>query len=238
MTELEPIPLNAAGLDIENESMRIIDAEVPPPRPFDDAQWPVVRRMIHASADFELLDLVRFHPRAVAGGLEALLRGHPVITDTRMAQAGLSPRLYAPLGCEVHCLISEPETLERSRLVGSTRAAAAVDVAAARFQEAIWVVGNAPTALLRLLELMQGEAVTPALVIGMPVGFVQAVESKQALLEFERAPFILIRGRKGGSALAAAALNALAGMALAKTETKSVTEGCRIEDRNGCSRPE
>lgn len=215
MTELEPIPLNPAGLDIENESMRIIDAEVPPPRPFGDAEWPVVRRMIHASADFELLDLVRFHPRAVTAGLEALRRGCPVITDTRMAQAGLSPRLYAPLGCEVHCLISDPETLEQSRLTGSTRAAAAVDVAAQLFQEAIWVVGNAPTALLRLLELIQGKAVIPSLVIGMPVGFVQAEESKQALLESEGIPFILIRGRKGGSALAAAALNALAGMALA-----------------------
>ena len=215
MTELEPIPLNAAGLDIENESMRIIDTEVPPPRPFDDTQWPVVRRMIHASADFELLDLVRFHPQAVAAGLEALRRGCPVITDTRMAQAGLSARLYTPLGCAVHCLISDPETLDQARLTGSTRAAAAVDVAARRFQEAIWIVGNAPTALLRLLELIQARTVSPALVIGMPVGFVQAAESKQALLESQGAPFILIHGRKGGSALAAAALNALAGMALA-----------------------
>lgn len=214
MTELEPIPLNAAGLDIENESMRIIDAEVPLPRPFGDAEWPVVRRMIHASADFELLKLVRFHPRAVTAGLEALRQSCPVITDTRMAQVGLSPRLYAPLGCVVHCLISDPETLERTRLAGSTRAAAAVDVAAQRFQKAIWVVGNAPTALLRLLELIHSRTVIPALVIGMPVGFVQAEESKQALLESEGFPFILIHGRKGGSALAASALNALACMAL------------------------
>lgn len=216
MADREPIPLNAAGRDIEQESMRIIDSEVPPPRPFDDAQWPVVRRMIHASADFELLDLVRFHPQAVAAGLEALGRGCPVITDTRMVQAGLSSRLYAPLGCAVHCLISDPETLERSRLTGTTRAAAAVDVAARRFSKALWVVGNAPTALLRILELVSAQAVIPALVVGMPVGFVQAAESKQALLESEQIPFILVQGRKGGSALAAAALNALAEKALAR----------------------
>ncbi|SDB12462.1 precorrin-8X methylmutase [Desulfonatronum thiosulfatophilum] len=208
------IPLNAAGLDIENESMRIIDAEVPEPRPFDETQWPVVRRMIHASADFELMDLVRFHPLAVAAALKALQSGCAVITDTRMALAGLSARLYDPLGCQRYCLINDPRTLERANVSGSTRAAAAVDVAAAEHRDAIWVVGNAPTALLRLLELVDAGRVVPALVIGMPVGFVQAAESKQALLENESIASILVRGRKGGSALAAAALNALAGMAL------------------------
>lgn len=217
MSDRPAIPLNAAGLDIENESMRIIDAEVPAPRPFDDVQWPVVRRMIHASADFELLDLIRFHPQSVSAALAALGRGCPVITDTRMALAGLSARLYAPLGCATHCLISDPRTLEQARVSGRTRAAAAVDVAAGAFNDAIWLVGNAPTALLRLLELADAGRITPALVIGMPVGFVQAAESKQALMEHEGIPSILIRGRKGGSALAAAALNALAGMARARS---------------------
>lgn len=214
MPERIAIPLNAAGLEIETESMRIIDVEVATPRPFAGPEWTVVRRMIHASADFELLELVRFHPSAVTAGLEALVRGCPVVTDTRMALAGLSSRLYVPLGCSLHCLIDDPRTLDQARASGSTRAAAAVDVAAREYGDAVWLVGNAPTALLRLLELADAGSVEPALVVGMPVGFVQAEESKQALLEHARIPSILIRGRKGGSALAAAALNGLAGLAL------------------------
>ncbi|TVR00455.1 MAG: precorrin-8X methylmutase [Desulfovibrionales bacterium] len=215
MSESTVIPLNAAGLAIETESMRIIDAEVPLPRKFAGPEWTVVRRMIHASADFELLDLVHVHPGAVEAGLSVLRRGCPVITDTRMALAGLSARLYAPLGCSLHCLIDDPLTLALAQSTGSTRAAAAVDIAAREYPEAVWLVGNAPTALLRLLELTDGGQVVPALVVGMPVGFVQAAESKQALLEHVGIPSILIRGRKGGSALAAAALNALAGIAVA-----------------------
>jgi precorrin-8X/cobalt-precorrin-8 methylmutase len=221
MSDRTAIPLNIAGQDIENESMRIIDAHVPPPRLFDDIQWSVVRRMIHASADFELLDLIWFHPQAVGTALHALRRGCLVITDTRMAQAGLSSRLYAPLGCTVLCLINDPRTLEHARSMGCTRAAAAVDVAAKQCPDAVWLVGNAPTALLRLLELADAGRIDPALVIGMPVGFVQAAESKQALMEHERIPSIVIRGRKGGSALAAAALNALAEKAL---EQKAVEQ--------------
>lgn len=214
MTQQAAIALNAAGQAIEEQSMRIIDAEVPEPRPFDSAQWPVVRRMIHASADFELLQLVWFHPGAVSGALQALARGCPIITDTRMVAAGLSSRLYAPLGCRVQCLINDPRTMEQARSSGRTRAAAAVDVAAATSARAIWLVGNAPTALLRLLELAAAGQVQPAFIIGMPVGFVQAAESKQALMRARDLPAIVIRGRKGGSALAAAALNALAVMAL------------------------
>jgi precorrin-8X/cobalt-precorrin-8 methylmutase len=214
MSQQAAIALNAAGQAIEEQSMRIIDAEVPEPRPFDREQWPVVRRMIHASADFELLQLVWFHPRAVSDGVRALLRGCPIITDTRMAAAGLSARLYSPLGCQVQCLINDPRTMEQARSSGRTRAASAVDVAAATSAKAIWLVGNAPTALLRLLELAAAGQVQPALIIGMPVGFVQAAESKQALMREKGLPSIVIRGRKGGSALAAAALNALAAMAL------------------------
>lgn len=220
MTERIAIPLNATGLGIETESMRIIDTEVVPPRPFAGLEWTVVRRMIHASADFELLDLVHIHPRAVSAGLDALGRGCPVITDTRMALAGLSSRLYAPLGCTLHCLIDDPRTLEQAQATGSTRAAAAVDVAARMHADAIWLVGNAPTALLRLLELVDAGQIQPALVVGMPVGFVQAAESKQALLEHDLVPSLLIRGRKGGSPLAAAALNALAGIALSGSTAK------------------
>ena len=219
MTDHAAIPLTPAGLDIENESMRIIDDEAPRSRPYDESQWPVVRRMIHASADFELLELVRFHPLAVTAAVRALWRGCAVVTDTHMALAGLSARLYDPFGCARLCLINDSRTLERARIFGGTRAAAAVDVAAAEHHDAIWVIGNAPTALLRLLELADAGRVEPALVIGMPVGFVQAAESKQLLQEHERIASILVHGRKGGSALAAAALNALAGMALQSAGT-------------------
>lgn len=206
--------LNAAGQRIEDRSMAIIEAEVPDPRPFVGDQWRVVRRMIHASADFELLDLVRFHPLAVQNAVAALCRGCTVITDTHMAAAGLPARLFEPLGCAVCCLIKDPRTLDLARIRETTRAAAAVDVAAVDYPEAIWLVGNAPTALLRLLDLVRLGQARPPLVIGMPVGFVQAAESKEALLELGDTPFILIRGRKGGSALAASAMNALAMIAL------------------------
>lgn len=204
------ILLNAAGQRIEGRSMAIIEAEVPEPPPFADGQWLVVRRMIHASADFELLDLVRFHPLAVQSAVAALRQGCTVITDTHMAAAGLPARLFETLGCAVRCLIKDSRTLDLARIRESTRAAAAVDVAVGDHPEAIWLVGNAPTALLRLLDLVRLGQARPPLVIGMPVGFVQAAESKEALLELGDTPFILIRGRKGGSALAASALNALA----------------------------
>lgn len=204
------IPLNPAGLDIENQSMAMIETEVGQPRPFVSHEWLVVRRMIHASADFQLLDLAWFHPLAVQAGLHALTKGRTVVTDTRMAAAGLSARLYQPLGCSVRCLIQDSRTLDKAQTLGLTRAAAAVDVAATDHPDAIWVIGNAPTALLRVLELTRQARLSPPLIVGMPVGFVQAAESKQALMETPAIPSILIRGRKGGSALAAAALNALA----------------------------
>lgn len=231
-TKQTGIPLNPAGLDIENQSMAVIEAETGPDRPFAGDEWLVVRRMIHASADFELLDLVRFHPDAVRAGLDALGQGRCVVTDTRMAAAGLSGRLYRPLGCSVRCLIQDPRTLDRARALGLTRAAAAVDVAAANHPDAIWVIGNAPTALLRLLELTRQGRLAPALVVGMPVGFVQAAESKQALLDTPAVPSILVRGRKGGSALAASALNALALLALAQKTRGPIISDSKKSDHN------
>lgn len=215
------IPLNPAGQDIEDRSMAVIEAEVAEPRPFVGDEWLVVRRMIHASADFELLDLVRFHPLAVQSGMAALGRGRPVITDTHMAAAGLSARLYQPLGCVVHCMIKDPRVLDVSRSRGITRSSAAVDMGAQEYPDAIWVIGNAPTALLRLIELVRAGRTCPALIVGMPVGFVQASESKDALMGLTDTPYISIRGRKGGSALAAAALNALAINALSPLASMS-----------------
>lgn len=208
----------ALGADIEAESLRIIDSEAPEPRPYQGPEWAIVRRMIHTTADFELLSLVRFHPRAVRAGLAALSGGCLIITDTEMARAGMPRRRLDPLGCEALCLMSDPEVLARAQEQGTTRARAAVDLAVETISRenraVIWAIGNAPTALLRLLEHARAGRTAPALIIGMPVGFVNAAESKALLLAQADIPFIVIEGRKGGSALAACAVNALAILAL------------------------
>ena len=195
--------------EIEAESFRIIDSEVPEPRPFEGAQWQIVRRMIHTTADFELLKLVRFSENAVENGLRALGSKGVIVTDTEMAKRGIPVRRTDPLGCVVHCLMNDPRVVERAKSEGITRAKAAVDVAVEELKPDIWVVGNAPTALIRLVEHVDSGMEMPALVVGMPVGFVNAAESK-ALLMSREIPYISIEGRKGGSALAACVVNALA----------------------------
>ena len=203
------------GEDIETESLRIIDSEVPEPRPYQGEEWQVVRRMIHTTADFEMLRLVRFHPQAIASGLQALWSGCVIVSDTEMARAGMPLRRLTPLGCSVRCLMSDPEVLALSKAQGITRARAAMDLAVATIRPAIYVIGNAPTALLRLLEHIEAGQAAPALIVGMPVGFVNAAESKALLMAQTAIPYIAIEGRKGGSALAACAINALADIALA-----------------------
>jgi precorrin-8X/cobalt-precorrin-8 methylmutase len=200
--------------EIEARSFAIIEEETGRSRPFAGAEWLVVRRMIHTSADFQLLDLVRFHSGAVQAGIQALRNGCLVVTDTEMARAGISSARLERLGCRSDCYIREPLVAERARREGTTRASAAVDHALPGLDGAVCVVGNAPTALLRLLRLVEEGACAPALVIGMPVGFVNAAESKDLLARQDRVPYITVHGRKGGSPLAAAALNQLSLLAL------------------------
>ncbi|MGD8388320.1 MAG: precorrin-8X methylmutase [Desulfobacteraceae bacterium] len=200
--------------DIESRSFAIIEAEVPEPRPFFGNEWLVVRRLIHTSADFELLRLVLFHEGGVQAGIEALGNGALVVTDTEMARMGISPPRMDRLGCRVVCAIRDPEVAKAAREKGTTRAEAAVDYLASSLDGAVCVIGNAPTALLRLLALVQEGVITPALIVGMPVGFVNAAESKELLARQDRIPYITIQGRKGGSSLAAAAVNQLAQLAL------------------------
>lgn len=194
--------------EIEAESLRIIDAEVPKPRLFSGDKWQIVRRMIHTTADFELLELVRFHPDAVHSGLQALRAGAKIVTDTEMARQGIPVRRLEPLGATVHCLMNDGRVVARAKAENITRATAAVDVAVDEIHPDIFVVGNAPTALIRLVEHLDAGMPAPALVVAMPVGFVNAAESK-ALLMSRQVPFIAIEGRKGGSALAASVVNAL-----------------------------
>ncbi|NCC25181.1 MAG: precorrin-8X methylmutase [Deltaproteobacteria bacterium] len=214
--------------EIEARSLAVIDVEVPEPRPFAGAEWAIVRRMIHTTADFELLDLVRFHPRAVTAGLAALTHGCAMVTDTHMARCGIPERRLTPLCCTVNCLMTDPRTAELAQASGTTRARAAVDLAEDEFRPAIHVIGNAPTALIRLLERIEQGLSRPALIVGMPVGFVHAAESKDLLMAQMEIPFITLAGRKGGSALAASVINALADLAL--TKWTSTTRSLEIGD--------
>lgn len=221
--------LRVGPLEIEAESMRMIEAEVPEPRPYQGDQWLVVRRMLHASADFELLRLVRFHPRAVRAVVGALAGGANVYTDTEMALAGIRARMKR-LGCKAVCLTGTQEAREMADRMGLTRSAAAVRLAgalgagepgwekASRSAPApgpVWLIGNAPTALVAILDGLDAGLPPPSAIIGMPVGFVNAAESKALLMARDDVPWISVEGRKGGSPLAAAAMNALADLALA-----------------------
>ncbi len=194
--------------DIERLSFKIIEEETGS-HPFSEEQWPIVRRMIHTSADFDYLKTVRFHPEAITAGRAAIRSGKTIVTDTNMARVGLRKRDLAYFGVETVCLMADPRVAEIAIDTGTTRARAAVDAALAIIEDGIYVVGNAPTALLRLVERVKAKAARPALIVGLPVGFVNAVESKDALMELD-CPYISNVGRKGGSNIAASVVNALA----------------------------
>ncbi|AJE02422.1 precorrin-8X methylmutase [Geobacter pickeringii] len=198
--------------EIEAESFRMIDAEVGP-HPWSPAQWPVVRRAIHTSADFDYARTMVFSRDAVARAVAAIRAGRGIVTDTTMALSGISrPRLDA-FGIGGVCLVADPLVARTAQKLGVTRSLLAMRTAAANPENGIFVIGNAPTALFELIRLIREEGVRPALIVGLPVGFVGAAESKEALLALERnfpeIPFITNRGRKGGSTVAAAVVNAL-----------------------------
>ena len=217
MPHTSPIQPIFAPDAIEAASLAIIDSEVPEPRPYDGPRWDVVRRLIHTTADFELLDLIRFSEGAVRAGIRAIEAGATIVTDTEMARCAIPPRRLAPFGCAVRCFMNDPEVVAAAKAAGSTRAALAVDFALDLPGPLIFAIGNAPTALLRLLARIDGGAPAPALVVGMPVGFVNAAQSKALLMTRADVPWIAIAGRKGGSALAGATINALAILAGAET---------------------
>jgi precorrin-8X/cobalt-precorrin-8 methylmutase len=193
---------------IEALSFRIIDKEAGV-HDFSRDQWQVVRRMIHTSADFEYKNSVRFHPHAITAGVDAIQLGKTIITDTNMARVGIRKNELSQFGTSVECHINDDSIRQIAADSGSTRASAAVDAAKKKMSGGIYVVGNAPTALLRLIELVKKNKNPPALIIGLPVGFVNAAESKTALMELDL-PFISNIGRKGGSNVAASVVNALA----------------------------
>ncbi len=199
--------------DIEALSFRIIDAEAGP-HAYSEAEWSIVRRMIHTSADFEYMHTVRMHPQAISTGINALQSGRNIVTDTSMAWAGIRKSDIYRFGGSVECLIGDSTVAKLAKESGCTRAMAAVDAAVPLMRGGIYVIGNAPTALLRLMELIRSGEAHPALVVGLPVGFVNAAESKSELEQMDL-PHITNVGRKGGSNVAASIINALAIMAAA-----------------------
>jgi precorrin-8X/cobalt-precorrin-8 methylmutase len=199
--------------DIEALSFQMIEKEAGP-HGFPEDQWTIVRRMIHTSADFDYLTSVRFHPDAVRAGVRAISDGRNVVTDTHMARAGIRKSAILHFGGSLECLINDPTVARVAQDSGCTRARAAVDAAIPMMRKGIYVIGNAPTALLRLMELIEAGKAEPALVVGLPVGFVNAAESKALLVAMD-IPYISNIGRKGGSNVAASVINALIVLALA-----------------------
>jgi precorrin-8X/cobalt-precorrin-8 methylmutase len=202
--------------EIEARSFEIIDKEAGP-HDFSPEQWTIVRRMIHTSADFDYLKTVRFHPDAVAAGIDAIRNGKTITTDTNMAKAGIRTGDLQRFGVRVQCYMADPAVSQKAAAQGMTRAKAAVDAALSDMQGGIYAVGNAPTALLRLIDLVKARQALPALIVGLPVGFVNAAESKAALMDLD-CPYITNVGRKGGSNVAASVVNALVKLAMAGTE--------------------
>jgi precorrin-8X/cobalt-precorrin-8 methylmutase len=209
--EIIVIDWNLPPDEIERRSFEIIDAESPRHQ-WDNRSWQVVRRMVHTSADFEYVASVIMHPKAIDAGIAALHRGKRIVTDTTMALSGLSPGKLKAFGVTKACLIGDEATARMARENKTTRAAAAIDLALEQGGVGIFVIGNAPTALFRLLEKIEQGANPPDLIVGLPVGFVNAAESKDALAQ-SRIPHITNKGRKGGSNVAASVVNALAVLA-------------------------
>ena len=201
------MPETIKPMDIEKRSFEII-TELLGDRKLDPENELVIKRAIHTTADFDYADNLVFSPHAVKLGIEALKGGCDIVTDTQMAKSGISKATLAKLGGEVHCFMSDPDVAAEAKARGVTRALVSMEKAAKLGKPCIFAIGNAPTALIRIRELIDSGELNPALVIGVPVGFVNVVESKELIIETD-VPHIVARGRKGGSNVAAAIVNAL-----------------------------
>jgi len=201
--------MTSLGRGIEDKSFAIIDDEAGA-HGYAPPEWQVVRRIIHATADFEFKSLVRLHPQAIDAGVRALRSGATVLVDVRMIEAGLNADRLRAYGCAVINYISDDDVIASAKAQNSTRAIEAMKKAhrLGKLDGSIVAIGNAPTALLEVVRLVREEGARPALVIGVPVGFVSAAESKAAALGLP-VPFIVTEGRKGGSPIAVAVLHAL-----------------------------
>ena len=197
------------GQSIEDESMEIIEREVGS-HPYNDREWPIVRRIIHATAEFDFAgeNKIVFHKDAITSGINALKNGCNIIVDVNGVIGGLNKQNPKDFGNNLICNISDPDLAERAKQENKTRAQMSMRIAASEMNGGILVIGNAPTALLEVIKMIREGVTKPALVIGIPVGFVSAVESKEELQTVD-VPFITNTGRKGGSSCAASIVNAL-----------------------------
>ena len=198
---------NIKPMDIEKRSFEII-TEILGDTRLDPENELVIKRVIHTTADFEYVQNLVFSDHAVLKGIEALRSGCDIVTDTQMAKSGINKTILGRLGGHVHCFMSDPDVATEAKERGITRAMVSMERAAKLPKPCIFAIGNAPTALISLHELITSGTLNPALIIGVPVGFVNVVESKEMIIA-SNVPHIVARGRKGGSNVAAAICNAM-----------------------------
>lgn len=206
MEQIPQIPQPVSPAQIERQSFEIIERELP--HALDPVQAPVIKRVIHTTADFSYADSMCFSENAIERGREAIRAGTDIVTDTQMAKAGINKKKLSVYGGAVHCFMSDEDVAAQAAARGITRAAVSMEKSSIMGDNLIYAIGNAPTALIRLYELIEEGKIKPALVIGVPVGFVHVVEAKELIMRTQ-IPYIVARGRKGGSNVAAAICNAL-----------------------------
>ncbi len=194
-------------MDIETRSFEIITEELGDKQLIPGTEL-IVKRCIHTSADFDYADNLKFSENAVEIAIEAIKNGACIVTDTQMGKSGINKKALARYGGEVYCFMSDDDVAEMAKENGTTRATASIDKAATLDKKLIFAIGNAPTALVRLYELIEDGKIKPELIIGVPVGFVNVVQSKELIMQAD-VPYIVARGRKGGSNIAACICNAL-----------------------------
>lgn len=194
--------------EIEKRSFEIITKELGS-RKLDPEQELVIKRVIHTTADFDYADSLVFSDHALEKALDAIRQGTAIVTDTNMGKAGINQNALKKAGSTASCFMADEDVALAAKKNGTTRAVASIEKAAALEINGIFAIGNAPTALIRLYELIKEGRISPKLIIGVPVGFVNVVQSKELILTLKDVPYIVARGRKGGSNVAAAICNAL-----------------------------
>jgi len=199
---------NVAPSEIEKRSFEIITEELAGLKIPADTE-PIVKRCIHTSADFEYAESLVFSENAINQAQNAIKNGASIVTDTQMVKAGINKKVLTRFGGQVHCFMSDEDVMEEAKSRGVTRATVSMEKAAKLNEPLIFAVGNAPTALVAIHRLITTGQLDPKLIIGVPVGFVNVVQSKELIIELDQTPYIVARGRKGGSNIAACICNAL-----------------------------
>lgn len=194
--------------DIERESMAIIEKNIPELVNLPEKEQAIIKRVVHTTGDFNIAPLIKIHPQAIASGLNAINKRCTIYTDVNMVLAGLNKKKLKQFGVKATCRIGDPDVAEEAARTGKTRAMISMHMAKPLSGDIV-VIGNAPTALFTLCELIETDAANPALVIGTPVGFVGASESKELLAQLNKVPYITLMGTRGGSTIAASIVNAL-----------------------------